>query len=306
MIHMRIVLVVFLQSLLFSLFHLHIRKLEEKGVTAHSIAGLQRYSVIPALILFIATFKREYILHLLAHPMVFWWIAGIALFWGIGQYVGYVVLNSASSLSFVYTMSSFLEIPVLLATGILINHDYPNTHILTAVVLLIIALIIKPVQHADNKRHLLKYSIFIVIALVFTTQIAHALDGAFYKNLLHFFQPETILFGMSIYILVASLTLNVIYLLPLYKKPPVQEKEIIRKYFWTSYSIPLIWFVASLPEGYSFAHLPLFTLSALGAFSFLINMISDLKNKRLVWNLHTGVFSIFIILSIIFSTLSLR
>jgi len=104
---MLIVLVVFLQSFLFALFHLNIRKLEERGVSAHSIAGLQRYSIIPAIILFLATYKKEYVSILLAHPVSLWWIVGIAFFWGIGQYIGYVVLDSASSLSFVYTIGAF-------------------------------------------------------------------------------------------------------------------------------------------------------------------------------------------------------
>ena len=93
---MFIILVFFIQSFLFAIYHLYIRKLEEKGVSAHSIAGLQRYSIIPAIVLFILTYKAEYILILLANPISFWWIAGIAFFWGIAQYIGYIVLNSAS------------------------------------------------------------------------------------------------------------------------------------------------------------------------------------------------------------------
>lgn len=303
---MLIVFVVFLQSFLFALFHLNIRKLEEKGVSAHSISGLQRYSIIPAIILFIFAYKQEYVTLLLSNPTSLWWIAGIAFFWGIGQYVGYIILDSASSLSFVYTMGAFLEIPILLATSILINHDYPNASILIGIALLVVALIIKPSQHKDNKRHLLKYSLFIVVGLVFASQIGHALDGAFYKNILHVLSPATMLFGISIYILTTSLTLNIIYLLPVFKKPSLEEKKVIRKYFWVAYLIPVIWFIASLPEGYGFAHLPLFTLSALGAFSFLIKMISDLKSNRLVWNLHTAIFTLVVIASIVFSTLSLK
>lgn len=272
---MLIVLIVFLQSFLFSLFHLHIRRLEEKGVSAYSIAGLQRYTIIPAIILFVATYKKEYVSIILSHPLALWWIVGIGFFWSIGQYVGYIVLDSASSLSFVYTMSAFLEIPILLTTSMLINHDYPNPSILIAIILLVVALIIKPTQHTENKRHLFKYNILIVVGLVFTSQIGHALDGAFCKNLLHFLAPSAILFGILIYIFITSLVLNIIYSLPIFKKPSSEEKKIIKKYFRIAYLVPCIWFIASLPEGYGFAHLPLFTLSALGSFSFLINFLSD-------------------------------
>jgi hypothetical protein len=303
---MLIIFIVFIQSALFALFHLHIRKLEEKGVSPHSIAGLQRYALIPALILFFVTYKKEYLVFLLEHPISFWLIGGIAFFWGVGQYVGYIVLNSASSLSMVNTINSFLEIPIMLAMSILINQDYPNFFILIALGLLALAIIIKPTQHKDNKRPLLKYSLFIIIALMLASQIGHAFDGAFYKNLLHLLRPQTILFAISIYILTSSLALNIIYLLPVFKKPTIEEKQIIKKYSIVAYTIPIIWFIASLPEGYSFSNLPLFTLSALGAFSFLIKMVSDLKNKRLVWSVHTALFATLMIASIVFSTLSLH
>ena len=303
---MLIVFVVFLQSILFAFFHLHIRKLEERGVSSHTIAGLQRYAVIPALILFAITYKPEYISLLATNPHTIWWILGIAFFWGIGQYVGYIILDSASSLSFVYTIAGFIEIPILMGASILINHDYPNPSVLIAIALLIVALIIKPTQHKENKRALLKYSVFIVIGLVFASTLGHAFDGAFYKNILHVLQPQTVMFGISIYVLTTSLILNVIYLLPIFKKTSPEEKRIVKEYWWVAYSIPFIWFIASLPEGYSFSRLPLFTLSALGAFGFLIKLISDLRNKRLEWNLHTGLFALVVIASIVFSTLSLR
>lgn len=303
---MFIVLVFFIQSFLFAIFHLNIRKLEENGVSAHAIAGLQRYSIIPAIIFFALTYKKEYVAILFANPISLWWIVGIAFFWGIGQFMGYIVLNSASSLSFSYTIGAFIEIPIYLAIGVLVNHDFPNSFILIAITLLIIALIIRPIQNKENKRHLLKYSVIVVIGLVLSNIVGHAFDGAFYKNVLNLLSPETMWFGVSIYILVTSLTLNIIYLLPFFKKPSLEEKIIIKKYSWTAYLIPVIWFIASLPEGYSFAHIPLFTLSALGAFGFLIKMVSDLKNKRLAWNMHTAIFTLVVILSIVFSTLSLR
>jgi hypothetical protein len=251
-------------------------------------------------------FKKEYLTILYSHPASFWWIVGIAFFWGIGQFMGYLVLNSASSLSFVYSISSFLEIPVYLAIGILINYDFPNFYILISLALLVAALVLKPSQDKTNKRNLLKYSILITIGISLSSIIGHAFDGAFYKNILYIFEPNTILFGISIYILTTSLTLNIIYLLPFFKKPSIEEKLIIKKHFWIEFFIPIIWFIASLPEGYSFANLPLFTLTALNSFSFLIKIISDLKNKRISFNLRTLVFIVTVILSIVFSTLSLK
>lgn len=302
---MWIILVVFLQTALFSLFSLQIRKLEEGGVSAFSIAGLQRYSIIPAIIFFAVTYKQEYFALLVSNPVSMCWILGISCFWGVGQFIGYIVLNSTSSLSFVYVLSAFMEMPILLIIGILINHDYPNGFILIAMALLMIALLIKPTQHKTNKRPLFKYGFFMVLGLVFINLAGHALDGAFYKNILTLF-PSAILFGIAIYVLVTSVTLNLIYICFGFKKKSLKDNVAIKKHFWIAYSIPLIWFIASLPEGYSFGHLPLFTLSTIGAFGFLIKLASDLKNKRLVWNIQTGIFSSVIILSLIFSTLSLK
>ena len=303
---MAIILIFFLQSALFAFYHLHIRKLEERGVSAHAIAGLQRYSIIPAIILIAVTYGSQYVSILLANPFSVWWILGIAVFWGIGQYVGYVVLDSASSLSMVATIGSFVEIPIVIAIAILVNHDFPNPSVLIAIGLFLVAILIKPTQHSENKRPLLKYTLFIVLALMITSQIGHSFDGAFYKNILHLLHPRGVLFGISIYIFTTSLTLNIIYLLPGFKKPSADEKAAIKKYSWVAYSIPLLWFIASLPEGYSFSNMPLFTMSALGAFSFLIKLVSDLKNKRLVLDFRTIIFAVIVIASIVFSALSLR
>jgi len=291
---------------LFAIFNLNIRKLEEQGVSAHTIAGLQRYAVIPSAMLLLVTYKHEYLLILLRNPESFWWIAGIAFFWGIAQYIGYTVINSASSLSIVSTFSSLIGIPVMVAMGVLINNDYPNPLIIVALMLLVVAIIIKPTQHNENKLHLLKYSLIMVISLVFTSNVGHALDGALYKNLLYVLDSRAVLFGISVYTFVTSATLGVIYLLPIFRKPSKEEQALVKKHFLVAYSIPVFWFIASIPEGYSFANLPLFTLSALGAFGFLIKMCSDLTNKRLAWSWRTALFIAIIIASIVFSALSLQ
>jgi hypothetical protein len=303
---MYIILVVFLQSLLFAFFHLNIRKLQDKGVSVHAIAGLHRYSIIPAIVFFILTYKREYLTLFIKHPIVFLWLLGIALFWGLAQYIGYILLNSTSSLSFIHSLGVFTQIPILFTMSILINKDYPNIYIIIGSIILIVALIFKPSQHKENRHALFENGIFIVIILLLVNQIAHGFEGAFYKNILQLLTPKGVFFGTSVYILLASSAMNIIYYLPIFKKTSDGEKLIIKKCFWTAYLIPVVWFVASIPEGYSFANLPLFTLSALGAFGFLIKLISDIKNKRLMWNLHTALFTILIITSIVITTISLK
>ncbi|MDB4984747.1 MAG: hypothetical protein JWM20_926 [Patescibacteria group bacterium] len=299
-----IVLVVFLEASLFSLFHFNIRKLEEKGVTSRGIAGLHRYAIIPSAILLVATFKVEYWHYMLAHPVIFLWIVGIGIAWAAAQYVGYAVLNSASSLSFTYTLNALLDVPVALAAGIILNHDHPHLWALVGLAFLALAILVKPAQSVHNKRSLLKYGVLVVIGMSLVGIVGHAIDGGLYRNILLSF-PHATLFGASVYMTVTSFMLNIVYYLPGVKGDTDEERKTIKKYWWTAALIPVIWFIASVPEGFAFAHVPLFTLSALGAFTFLLNLASDIKNARVSWNMRTFVFVLLVIASIVFSALSL-
>lgn len=299
------VLIVFLQASLFTLFQLNIRKLEEKGISARAIAGLHRWAIIPSLLLLALTYKKEYATLILSHPQALWWILGIGFFWGIGQFMGYIVLNSSSSLTFVYALGAFIELPIYLAIGILINHDLPNIFSLVAIALMILAVMIRPTQDTSNKRTLLKYSVPIMIAIIIANIIGHALDGAFYRNLMVLLTPA-IPFGIAIYTVMSTLVITIIYFLPIFKPIAPEEKETIKKYKWMAYSIPVLWFLGSLPEGYSFAHIPLFTLSVLASFGFLLKLASDLKNKRVASNMRTAIFVLCVITSIVLSTISLN
>lgn len=295
-----LVLIVFVQSILFKFFHLNIRKLQEKGLSPHSVAGLQRLAIVPAIFLFSITFKKEYLSFIISNPKMILCILGIMLFWVIGQYLGYFSINSTSSLSSLFALGSVINIPIYVLAGFFINHDTPNIFAVIALIILTIALIIKPVQHKDNKRQFLKYSIWVVILLIFTTNIAHSIDGALYKNVLNVV-PVT-LFGISIYILITAIMLNIVYI---FKKNSNEEKSLIKENKLLAYSIPAFWFIASLPEGYSFANIPLFTIISISSVSFIIDILSDLKNKRIILNKHTISFIALIFMSIIFSACSL-
>lgn len=294
--------VVFIQAILFKLFNLSSRKLQEKGLSPHALIGLERYAIFPAVILFVVTFKQKYIFEISHNRMMILLILGIMFFWIIGEYAGFFAINSTSSLSLLNALNSTINLPMLAVVGILVNHDIPNTFEITSLFFLIVALFIRPSQHNENRRNVFEYQLLFVIGFILIKTLAHDLDGAFYRNLLHSIFPA-IMFGISIYILAATVMLNIIYT---FKKITIEEKEIIVKNKWLAFSVPIFWFIASLPEGYSFANIPIFTLTTLSSISFLIDIFSDVKNKRIFFNKRTFVFIFFILTSLTFSSISLE
>lgn len=295
-------LIVFLQTLLFAFFHQNSRKLVDKGVLPHTIGDLQKWSIVPAIALFALTYKPEYLHMVLENKAILLLILGIASFWTVGQYSGYFMINSTSSLSFLDALTGIFNLPILAVMGILINKDMPNAFAFGALALLMIALLIKPKQNKENKRNLFNYGFWIVFGIIILNIVAHGFDGTLYRKMLGSISPA-IPFGISIYILTASIMLNILYF---FKKVSPEQKALTREHKWLAMSVPAIWFAASLPEGYSFSQIPIFTLTCLGSFSFLVNVVSDLRNKRITFNYQTAIFVVLVVASIGFSTLSLK
>ena len=293
---------IFLQSILFKFFQLSSRKLQEKGMSPVGVSSYLRYAVIPAILLCCLTWKKEHILFLLSNKQALLWVGILFIGWPIGQYLTFYTLNATSSLSYLAALKKIFYLPIFLLFGVVINQDVPNGLILIALVLLGVALWVRPTQNHKNKRDLLKYKLGVIMLLVTTNIVIHALDGALYRSLLQYLS-NMLPFGISLYILMATITLNIIYL---FKKVPTTDKQVGKKYVWLVLSVPFFWFVASVPEGYSYASVPIYTFIAINSVSFLIDVCSDIYNDRILVNKKTVSFVILVLVSIIFSVLSLR
>jgi hypothetical protein len=212
------------------------------------------------------------------------------------------LLNATYSLSFLYIIEEVINVPILIVFGILVNKDIPNPYVILSLLFLLAAIFFRPTQHTENKRSTLKYSLPIIILFVVMVTVAHAVDGSFYREFLTTFDDK-ILFIISIYILITSIMMNIFSYA---KKIPQSEIAIIKKNRYIALAIPLFRFIASLPEGFSYANIPVYSIVSISSITFLITMFSDIKNKRIRLDYKTVVFCILAILNIVFFYVSLR
>lgn len=290
---------VFTQAIIFQLFALNARKLQEKNFSVVSVFYFQKFAIIPAILLFMFTFDKEFIPYLLSKEvLIFFFI--VLIFWPAAQFMTFVSLNATSSLSYLEAMIAFAQVPVFLLFGVLVNNDHPNSWALIALAFLSIALVIKPKQHIENTRKLFSFSATFVVLLILVKQSLSAFVGASYRSFLQ--NTEVVLFGISCFILLATVSLNILFL---FKKISTKDKKAVKKNIWLVASIPLLWFVASVPEGVGYFGMPIYTFIVLSAVIFLMVIASDLKNKRIELTGRTVLFSLLVFSSIVFSILSL-
>ena len=293
-------LVVFLQAILLKMFMLASRKLQEQGVSAFGIMNCQKYAIIPGAVLLIFMAKEEYI-DLLFQENIFLFFITISALWFVLQYLSIVLVNAASSMAFMDVFRKIVMVPMFLLAGIVGNGDMPNLWILVGMATLMLALFIKPSQHSNNKRNLFKYPLWVVIGLILFHVGVSSVEAPMYRNVLQNF--DFYLFGTAVFIFLNMLFTSLFFVFkPLNKK----EKELISNYKYLFIAIPVFWFLGSIPEGYTFAKMPIYTMMALGSITFLMDFGSDLRNQRLHLDTRTFVFVFLVFVSIIFSVISLN
>lgn len=297
---MLVIAAVFLQAVLFKTMQLNARKLQELGVSSYGVMMLQRYAFFPALALLVITYRKEHFELLIQNPSLFLLLGSIAVLWIIGQYCTYLKNNAASSLSFIVAPDALLSLLLVTLFGVVINGDTPGLFAILAVGFLALALVVRPHQDKRNKRPLLRFSILTVVLIIVVSTTAHSLNAALHRDLLQQLMPA-LWFAVALYTVLATSTLHIAYL---FKKPLPQDITIIKNNIWVAIAIPALWFIASLPEGFAKAQIPIYTFAALGSISFLMGLISDIRNKRISFDIQTVFYSSLVLISILFATLS--
>ena len=89
------------------------------------------------------------------------------------------------------------------------------------------------------------------------------------------------------------------------KKIPKQDIVIWTKHKYLAISVPIIWFIASIPEWYSLSSVPIYTMVAIASITFIIDVLSDIKNNRIKLCKRTISFIILVLASIVLSVVSL-
>lgn len=262
------------------------RRLQEYGVSPMSTFLLQRYALIPALlwsVIFIHTKDLLYIIHT---PILLSYIIFIAIVWNIQSFLSSYLLNTISSMSALATLQYLLYLPLLLLVGTFFNHDKPNVFSILSIIILLLAFIIQPTQHEKNIRARFSLPIIIIVGFSLLLALLSATNNGVTRQALEFLRPEVFLGVFSV------TTLSICLIWSFFIPRSSEDIAILRKYRWLALAIPSLWFVASIPETYGYAKLPIYTLVSIGAITFAFDTVSDIYHKRIWLNFRTAIFII--------------
>lgn len=286
---------------LFQIYYLIAKRLQENGMSNLTVLYYQRLAVIPGALLLLATFRKEYVSFLLAHPLIFGAIIFSSLVWMVHTYIRIYVLEAVNSMSFLNAFSAIISIPLLLIVGVIANRDLPNTPIILALCLLLLALLLRPTPHEENHRKkVFAIGLFAAIALSLFGQSIDAVNMGAYR---YFFQHiQFTFFGIGIFIFLSALVINIFFLF----RGPGGGSDRNHPYRFLPYLLPLLFAVATFFEGYAVTSISIYALAAIGAFTFLADTGSDLYHKRIRFSLRTAAFMLLVIASSVFSAVSTR
>lgn len=287
-------------ALLFQWRKLNIKKIQEQGLSPWGVLYYQKFALVPAVVLLVFTFKIEYVKLLLQKEFIFLFIL-MSLFWIVQELFGFIVLGSASNLSFLNAFKGLLTIPIYLLLGFFFNGDVPNIYTGVALILLAVALLVKPQTAQAGRSRLFQHGMFVIIALLTIETVVDGFNSAAFRFILQ--NINATLFVVAVSITAIMILLNLFFL---FKPITPADKIIVRQHHYLAYSIPLLWFLASIPEGYGYYYVPIYTVMAISALTFALDVWSDVKNKRIKMNIRTGSFVLLVIISIVFSVASLK
>ena len=287
-------------ALLFKWMSLNIKQLQEKGMSAWGALYCHRFAIAPAFLLTAITFRREYLELIFSNYLLVLTLLFVLVFWILRNYISYFTLKSVNSLSFLKAFESIIALPIFVVTGILINKDVPNLFIALALVFLAIALLIKPSPHKLGVKRTFRHHLALIILITFIVVVLDAIDNGLYRFFLQ--NMNSVLFAIG---LCAFLSMLSVWVVSCFRKLPPKEIAVIKQNQSLAYSIAPLWFLGSIPEGYAFFNVSIYTFIAIASFNFIIDVFSDLRNKRIHLDKRTLIFIALVLLSIGFSVWSL-
>ncbi len=277
------------QSLGFQIQAFSERRIQEYGASPIRTFALQKYALIPALIWSIIFVRISDIFMVLHTPILLGYFILIALSWNIQSFLFSYLLNTISSMSSTATLWYLLYLPLLLAVGTFFNHDMPGLYSFLGIGILLLAFIIQPTQHEKNIRARFSLPIISIIGFGFITALMNAVNGGMTRQALSMIRPEVFLGIFSI------LTMALCALWTSFVPHSASDTAIFKKRWLLAASVPLLWFLASIPETYSYAKLPIYTVVSIGAITFLLNTISDLYRNRIKFDFRTVIFIVLVL-----------
>ena len=229
-----------LQSLLFKVFSLNSRLLQERGMSSWGILKIQRYAIVPC-VFFCLLCSNASDWHLLIHSHKWHFLVFISIAWVIASFTGFFLLNSTNSLSYLSAITAFMNIPMVIISAKLLNGETPNLMSGVGLIFLVIAIIIEPTVHESNERSKFSYPVYVIFIASIINSLLGCLEGGLYRNFMPSFKNE--LFPISVYMLTVIAMLNIVCV---FIPTSASENKLSQNYKIIAISIPLFWFIASI------------------------------------------------------------
>jgi hypothetical protein len=260
------------------------RRLQELGVSPLGTFKLYRYAFIPAVLWGVIFVRIEDIFYIIHTPVLLTYFILIAVIWNIQAFLQSYISNTVSSMSALVTLQTLIYLPLLLLVGVFFNNDTPNIFSVLAIVSLLFAFAVQPTQHEKNIRARFSLPIMAIAGLTLLSACLNAVNNGVTREVLEFISPEVFIgvFGVT--------TIGTCLILTLFLNNSANDKTILQKRRWLALAVPILWFVASIPETYGYAKLPIYTVVSIGAATFALDTFSDLYHRRIHFNIRTAIF----------------
>ena len=292
----------FLTAIGFKTNTLTVRFLQEKGAAAIDTYTIYRYALIPSVI-WCLVFVRKADLNLIFHsPKLLIIFGTIIVFWNLQAYLRAQITNSTSSMTLFSTIFNILVFPLFLGFGTFFNHDKPNIFSMSAILVLLVALLIKPTPHKENLRPHLSKPLRLIVLLIFFTACCDTILQGVAREALKQVHPVVFLGVFSLP------TLSVCWIISrFYIQRQTKESVTMQQRQWLAVSlIPMTWFLASIPEAFALAAIPIYVFISINVITFLMDTVSDVIHKRIHLNFQTASFIFTVLIGISLSIISIN
>lgn len=287
-----IIFFLFTQAFIFQIYSQIAKSLQEKGLTGLSVLYYSKLTIYPSLILLMLSWDKHSFEYLMSNKHILFVFVGFLISSSIFQYVYFVSRHMVKALSFVSVVLNAIGLPAIVITSFLINKDVPSVYEIFGIFFLILALILKPSNGKTKNVSQLRYSVITIVAISIIYLLLQTIKDPLYREFMMNI-PNT-LFAVALYLTCSSIIINVFFF---FKKKPSDIKliDVDNKTRLYTYLIPTLLFVGSIPEAYSFANVPAFTVVAVSMVNMIMSLTSDIKNKRIIFNLRTALFIVFVL-----------
>jgi len=276
------------------------RVLQEKGASQIDTYTIYSYALIPSIIWCLIFVRKPDVLFVLhSHKLLIIFGIGIIL-WNLQAFLMSLVINSTSSMTLFTTIFTMMLLPLFLAFGTFYNHDKPNVLSIISILVLLIALLIKPSPHRENLRSTLSKPLSIVLLLIFAKACCDTVLQGISRTALQEIHPVVFLGLFTLPTLSVCALISKFYI-----RRRTEETAVMKDKRWLAILLmPMTWFIASIPEAFSLAAIPIYTFISITVITFGMDTTSDLLHKRIRLSPRTTSFLVLVVAGISLSVLS--